>query len=330
MVSPVSVSEVQNGDCEMKYKIFTNDCGPGSVFVLWRDRGKQLGRSRVYSETKDEGTREPRQTKGACSCGSFDCRDGNFHQYRKGPQVASMTDYPLVTCLCLTMKGREKFLQRAMQCFDQQTYPNRELLIVPDTWEDIPQLEGVIRKEFVNTFNQTVTPTPQDEWRVSYAVVPFENHHSGQRRCIGGKRNLGCKWAMGEIIAVWDDDDYSGDTRIERQVAVLQATKKSVTAMDEMLFTDGSDWWRFSYREGLAAGTSLCFRRDWWEKHRFDERQYGNRGEDVRFISEAFKANQFFYTCENLMYATIHPGNTSKKTTSGRGWTHVPGFEWKD
>lgn len=38
----------------------------------------------------------------------------------------------LITCVCLTMASRKDFLLRAADCFDRQTYPNRELIIVAD------------------------------------------------------------------------------------------------------------------------------------------------------------------------------------------------------
>ena len=41
-----------------------------------------------------------------------------------------MSAKPLVSCLMLTMPGREKWRELALECFDAQTYPNRELLIV--------------------------------------------------------------------------------------------------------------------------------------------------------------------------------------------------------
>lgn len=226
-----------------------------------------------------------------------------------------MTDFPLVICLCLTMKGREKFLRRAIDCFRRQTYRNRELLIVSD--------------------GEAVSPSrdlPGIKWTGDDRPIASLGLN-GRRKNIGQKRNLGCESASGsDIIATWDDDDYSAPDRIERQVQILNETGKPVTAADEMMFTDGLEWWRFMYPEGFAAGTSLCFTRAWWKDHPFNEGEYGMIGEDCRFITEAHGAGQFFYTpgFDDLMYATIHPGNTSKKNTSEPGWRHQPGFQWKD
>lgn len=226
-----------------------------------------------------------------------------------------MNDAPLVTCLCLTMKEREKFLARAASCFFQQTYKNCHLLIVADSIDDVNSL----------------FPSSQILWwskRVSVITTP------GEKLNIGQKRNLGCESAAGsDLIAVWDDDDYSAPCRIEEQVKYLRTVRKSVTACDELLFTDNQQWWRFSYPLGFGAGSSLMFRRDWWKSHSFDEGQYGMIGEDCRFITEAHEVGEFSPTIyrEPFMYATIHPGNTSKKKTSEPGWVHLyQGFKWKD
>ena len=41
----------------------------------------------------------------------------------------------LISCVCLTIPGREHFLQRALDCFARQTYPHKELIVVdgPET-----------------------------------------------------------------------------------------------------------------------------------------------------------------------------------------------------
>lgn len=221
-----------------------------------------------------------------------------------------MNDTPLVTCLCLTTAGRKDFLNRAIDCFWNQTYPNRHLLIVADSFSDVNHLLMLGSDVVISV------------------LVP-----QGPKLNIGQKRNIGCESAKGsDLIAVWDDDDYSTPQRLEKQVAILQGSGKSVTATDDMLFTDGASWWRFQYAPACGAGTSLLFRRDWWKTHQFDEREYGMVGEDSRFITEAVEHQAFTYThyVERLMYATIHPGNTSKKSPRGPGWTELSGFRWED
>jgi glycosyltransferase involved in cell wall biosynthesis len=53
--------------------------------------------------------------------------------------------------------------------------------------------------------------------------------HFGIKHSIGAKRNLGCEAARGEIIAHWDDDDYSAPGRLEDQVRRILTSGKAVT-----------------------------------------------------------------------------------------------------
>lgn len=217
---------------------------------------------------------------------------------------------PLVTCLCLTAKGRQDYLSIAKACFGQQDYPNKELLIVPDSLDDL--WKGW----------ETEGPNGQS------IMIPLRDRVDVALN-VGAKRNVGCDAAGGELIAVWDDDDYSSPGRLSQQVAELQETSKAVTGYRVMKFTDGASWWQFSLPRGFVFGTSLMFTKAWWKEHPFLEI---NVGEDAGFASDAAEANQLAECPDlNLMYATIHKGNASKrKPTGDSGWLSLPGFEWKE
>ena len=138
---------------------------------------------------------------------------------------------------------------------------------------------------------------------------------------IGRKRNFGCEHAAGDVIAHWDDDDYSAPDRLTRQIALLTQSGKAVTGYYSMRFTDGGRWWRYGNDRTFALGTSLCYRRDWWNENRFPCLQVG---EDNRFVENAFAQGQLLSVDANdLMYATIHPGNTSPRTL-GSNWKELP------
>lgn len=197
---------------------------------------------------------------------------------------------PLVTCLCLT-RNRPTWLPQAIRCFELQTYANRELLILADG-EEVKHL------------------IPSDP-RIRY-------FRSTAGSVIGEKRNLGVQMAQGEIIAHWDDDDYSAPERLEDQIGRLTGSGKSVTGYRTMRFTDGFRWWLYGGDAITALGTSLCYRRDWGLDHPFPVVQIG---EDNLFVSAAARAKQLI-TAESLefMHATIHPGNTSPRKTDSPNW----------
>lgn len=236
---------------------------------------------------------------------------------------------PLVTCLCLTMEGRKEWLMKALDSFGKQDYPQKELLIIADEFENVRQVSHLLG------FGSEVSFNLQHEHKSALTIRGGEGRETryslvvaNRSMNVGQKTNLGCSWGLGELIAVWDDDDYSSPGRLSQQVAELQATSKAVTGYREMKFTDGASWWQFRYPRGLVLGTSLLFTKAWWKKHPFLE---VNIGQDVGFASDAAAENQLAEVPDlNLMYATIHAGNTSKRKMSDRGWVELPGFQWKE
>lgn len=200
-----------------------------------------------------------------------------------------------MTCLCLT-HNRLNWLPKAIQCYQRQQYPNRELLIVSsgDPVDDI---------------------LPADDPSVRCIAV---------EGCppIGAKRNLGVEHARGEIICHWDDDDHSEPGRIADQVSRMIQTGKPVTGYSSMVFTNENGE-RFMYdgARDFALGTSLCYRADWARRNPFQSIQVG---EDNLFVRRAWEAGAAAFAPANgLMQATIHAGNTSPRSLRGAVWSKL-------
>lgn len=220
------------------------------------------------------------------ACNEQAARDEHFQS------LPQMNLRPIVTCLMLT-RNRREWLPKAIASYRAQTYTPRELVIVVDG-EDVSDL------------------IPNDS---DIRVIQSAN---GAR--IGQKRNLGCEIARGELIAHFDDDDYSAPERLNEQVSRLLASGKAITGFHSMLFTDGASWWLNRNAPPFVYGASICYRRDWWERHPFPSLQIG---EDTAFVFGAAPLKQVDWrAAEELMYATIHPGNTSRRHI-GEGWELV-------
>jgi len=192
---------------------------------------------------------------------------------------------PLVSCICIT-RDRRQFIAGAIDCFLSQKWPNKELIVIDDG-------DDLVGDLFRNVTNSR------------YAFL------RGTHK-IGNKRNLACMIASGQIIAHWDDDDWSAPERIRDQVERLLGSGKSVTGYRSMLFTDGARAFRYRGSAKYAIGSSLCFTRDFWRRHNFidDHRMT----EDNAFAREARDANQLICVdAGELMVARIHPGNTCLK-----------------
>ncbi len=269
---------------------------------------------------------------------------------------------PLVCAVCLT-RDRPEMLQRAIACFQAQTY-QRARLCVYDT-----------RHRYQSS----------DDIKVGIFHFP-ENVH----RSIGMLRNRIAASIIGapnppDVFIHFDDDDWSHPARIAEQVALLQSSGKEAVGYREMLFwnTDydlpgsihtplpgpfeakyqekrrelqrnfvakgGGEAWLFSSRHPkYCLGTSLCYWRTVWEKRPFEDVQVG---EDYRWIQGV---DSLGVTAEVIppilpygndidygqryprMIASIHGGNTSplykreylEGSEAQRGeWQRVPGWD---
>ena len=186
-----------------------------------------------------------------------------------------------MTCICPTTIARHAWIPQVLRIFESQTYPYKELLFIADG-EWIEEL--------------------CDRPNVRFVIAAGK---------IGDKRNVGVRFADGEIICHLDDDDFSSPMRIADQVARLEKTGKQVTGYHNMLFTDGVKWWKYHGIGAFAFGTSMCYRRQWALDHPFDSKQIG---EDGIFGTLAAQARQLdSIDAGETMIATIHPGNTSRR-----------------
>jgi len=153
-------------------------------------------------------------------------------------------------------------------------------------------------------------------------LVPMDDRirlvHLADARSIGEKRNFGCGIASGDVICHWDDDDWSEPERLADQVDRLG--DYAVSGYHSMRFSDGVGWWKYEGTKGYALGTSLCYRRSWWQAHPFEAK---NVGEDNAFVSVASSAGRLISVdAGNMMYATIHTGNTSPRMM-GDNWKPI-------
>jgi glycosyltransferase involved in cell wall biosynthesis len=202
-----------------------------------------------------------------------------------------MDEFPLVTVAMPTMASRREWLPKAIACFESQTWPNKELLIVDDGSVDLQ---------------------PSGRIRVLSIIAP-----------LGEKRNLACERAAGEFIVHFDDDDFSAPERIAEQVALLKRLDRAVAGFHSLRFTDGVNWWENHNHPGWAYDASLCYRRDFWKRHPFAP---VNDGLEAEFrVAAASEKQLATMPAGDLMYATIHDGNTSRRHV-GTGWTPYSPF----
>lgn len=182
-------------------------------------------------------------------------------------------------------RGRPEFALLALGSFLSQDYPNKELIIVDDA--DSPSFHSGVVLPSVRYFRVNGHPT------------------------TGAKRNLCCVQATGDIVMHFDDDDWSSPGRMSDQVRRLEESGLSVTAYQSMVFFDRSTFTAFRGRGANVLGTSLAYRRVWWDGHRFEDLMIS---EDGLFAKLAADSGQLSVDPgAGQMVARVHEGNTSKK-----------------
>lgn len=186
---------------------------------------------------------------------------------------------PLVSAIMPT-RGRRELAARALASFLAQTWLNKELVVLDD--RDDPSFAADL---------------PSGVRRIV----------SVQRLSVGAKRNVAVAQARGDIIVHFDSDDWSAPDRITEQAVRLLRSDYLITGYNSMLFTDGSDWWRYKGAEGYALGTSLMYRRRAWLDRAFPNEQIS---EDTAFISGR---RVLTVDARDVMVAWVHAGNTSEK-----------------
>jgi len=172
--------------------------------------------------------------------------------------MSASNDRPLVSCLMVTA-DRPQLMRRSIRCYERQTYPNRELVVVDDGETDLaPILEDL----------------PDDE--VTYVTLDPDVDH-----VLGALRNVALDEASGTYLTQWDDDDWYHRTRLERQAAVLDDGADACALSGTLMHLDAPEYFYHPYIGLLTDGVpgSIMHRRD--EDARYPEMP---RAEDTVYL----------------------------------------------
>ena len=216
---------------------------------------------------------------------------------------------PKVSCVLPAGYGA-KYVEAAIECFLSQRYEGDLELVVVDN-NEVSLAERL-----------KVQPHELD------ALPAFGiQYHRCKRMSVGALRNLGTQHATGEICITWDEDDWCSPERVAFQVRRLLETGLSVTGFHNLLYYDERDGqaWKYFFspdrpHHPYAPGGSQCYRKDWWEKHKFEEVGI----EDLPFTTAALHAGQLDSTDCGLLYvARIHGNNIVPKQLVGQQWQKI-------
>lgn len=183
-------------------------------------------------------------------------------------------------------RSRPALSMVALRSFLAQTYDTKELIILDDmddpSFAEAPDFAGV-------------------------------RYLRMSRMCVGAKRNVLCEHALGELIVHWDSDDWSAPNRIEEQVKGLTASGRNLTGYHSLLIWDertnlGYRW--ANPEKPFACGTSMCYRKTFWERNHFPDVQHS---EDNAFVNRAKERGVALVSEDGgkMMVARAHGANTS-------------------
>ncbi|MCX8560175.1 glycosyltransferase family 2 protein [Mycolicibacterium mucogenicum] len=232
---------------------------------------------------------------------------------RRWPTLGGMGAQPLVSCIMPTY-NRRRFVPGAIRYFLKQDYPNRELVIVDDGPDCVADL------------------VPDDPM-IRYVQLPG-------RHTIGAKRNIACEHATGELIAHWDDDDWSAPWRLTYQVKMFGGLDTDVCGLSALYFSDpdGGRAWLYKYPSGRrpwVAGGTFCYRRRLWAQAPFPDTSYA---EDNGYLWHGKTKSVGVLDDSSFYVARVHGGNTCQKDVRDSWWhplrvaevAAVMGSDWAD
>jgi len=221
-----------------------------------------------------------------------------------------------VSVVTPTTESRHSFHELLWRCFEAQTWPDKELVVV-------------------ETYNKAASPffaaLANSDPRVVY--VKFKQE-TGSDWSIGLKRNIGVHMSSGEFVAHFDDDDLYAPVYLTSMIGLLNDSPENlqaVTLSSWFIFNMKSGRWQFcdpiawGLTQGFdenahevkswsyGYGFSYVFRRKIALDNAYDDI---NLGEDFNFMSmlrnrKGQRSVLLFHDDFGICLHVQHGGNTS-------------------
>ncbi|WP_162903451.1 glycosyltransferase family 2 protein [Taibaiella koreensis] len=144
---------------------------------------------------------------------------------------------PLISCICIT-RNRPDLLQQAVSCFEAQTYPHKELVLL---WEagDGATAQYIASLQLRSGLLNTIKVTREDG-------------------SLGQLRNHAIRVANGVYICQWDDDDWYHPQRLRYQYYLLLKHRRPATLLGRIIIFDAIEPAAYLSCYRLWEGNLLC------------------------------------------------------------------------
>jgi glycosyltransferase involved in cell wall biosynthesis len=192
---------------------------------------------------------------------------------------------PLISCICVT-KNHSDLLSRAIRCFEAQTYPNKELVVLYE--ESNLRARDLLKKTALNP-------------RIK--ILAAGNHAT-----LGALRNYAIEKSQGDFFCQWDDDDWHNAYRLEFQYDILRNNCFPACITNQWILFDSQNDRTYISGKRLWEGSLLC------RKDILRAKKYANvsRGEDTPVVEYLYD-HQLLYVIGGMPHLYIynyHGGNT--------------------
>mgnify|MGYP006129733083 CR=1 FL=1 len=190
----------------------------------------------------------------------------------------------MVSCICIS-QNKKSILKKSIDSYFNQTYINKELIIVYD--KNHPAINYIqnLNKKDIKLF------------------IVDENLNLGQLR------NLAINNSSGDFIMQWDDDDIYSIYRIEYNVNKLLKTNSDICIMNRWLVYDYVDEKLYLSNKYTWQGSIIC-KKNILTNYKYFEK---NREEDL-IINDIIKKYKTCYINNYGLYLyTFHNSNTNNR-----------------
>jgi len=192
-----------------------------------------------------------------------------------------MPDTPLISCLCVTRR-RVPMLSRAVRAFNEQSYPNKELVIVYE--DDDPETARFLSDLNAPDINKLEIP-------------------SSPRKTLGALRNLAVARCGGEYFCQWDDDDYYHVERLTSQMSVIRETGMPACVLFQWLLFDTRDNKAYLSCMRPWEGSLLCLKSLLGDDLGYED---STIGEDTPLVNKLFAENKLFPAVMPKLYVYVY------------------------
>jgi glycosyltransferase involved in cell wall biosynthesis len=193
---------------------------------------------------------------------------------------------PLISCLCVS-NDRPHFLRNAINYFRNQTYPNKELVIVSCR----------LQKEYKEIIESANSPG------IKYFFLKND-----QKLTLGELRNYSIELSTGEYFCIWDDDDWYHRNRLEIQLQEAIRNNKAASVIPYLILFHAPKQQAYLSHPYPMPGSILCKKEIATATVKYPSM---DKTEDHYFLMELIGQNVLYPVVDPSLYIYVfHGGNT--------------------